>query len=157
MTHLSCLSEKQTSSSQESEGGEIISRPGEQRNVRTCVACRFWPKVFNVPFSFFPVRFSEFVMLTLESALPAPLLSLISIRSIEPPVPFTNALTIAAFAPRRIFITSCIRSTLSALSAALFTIVMFSTRKSDWRRWVGYKPSRLPSASMPRGSASVLV
>ena len=23
------------------EGGEIISRPGEQRNVRTCVACRF--------------------------------------------------------------------------------------------------------------------
>ena len=28
-------------------------------------------KVFNVPFSFFPVRFSEFVMLTLESALPA--------------------------------------------------------------------------------------
>ena len=43
-------------------------------------------KVFNVPFSFFPVRFSEFVMLTLESALPAPLLSLISIRSIEPTV-----------------------------------------------------------------------
>ena len=47
------------------------------------------------------------------------------------PEPLTRALVIVAFAPRRILITSCIRSTLSVVLAALFTIVIFSTVKSD--------------------------
>ena len=86
--------------------------------------------VFNVPFSLF-LKFNVWVMLMLEAAFPAPLLSFISIKSIVPPEPLTRALVIVAFAQRRILITSCIRSTLSVVLAALFTIVIFSTVKSD--------------------------
>lgn len=50
MTHLSCLSEKQTSSSQESEGGANYIRPRLNRETSVPMLPAGSAKVFNVPF-----------------------------------------------------------------------------------------------------------